>query len=291
MSAPGPILYHYCSNDAFVSVVRAKSLWLSSLTLSNDTMEGRLVNATLMRVAEKDKLDLQSRERLRESIEFTERFFDGLGFCLSEQSDLLSQWRGYADDGRGVSIGFKREYLDELAEASVRSNPAGFELHRVEYDPDRQEALIQPTYAELRSLIAAGAFRLKGIRGFLDVRSPEQIAEEDQATAKAHGALIVELLDLLPMLFALKSPAFREESEWRLVSMLGGKRFEDCLFRSSRGKIIPYREFELLALSRSAIVEVVLGPKNETPVVVVQSMLAQAGFKDAEVRRSTATYR
>lgn len=223
MSADSPTLFHYCSNETFVSLVKAKTIWLSSLTLSNDTMEGRLVNATLMRVAERDKLDLQSRERLRESLEFTERFFDGLGFCLSEQADLLSQWRGYADDGRGVSIGFDLGYLKELAKASSTSNPPGFAIHRVEYEPDRQEALIRPTYEELRSLIATGAFRKKGLRSLLDTRTQEQIVEEDLAISQAHKSLILKLLELLPMLFALKTPAFREEAEWRLVSMLGNR--------------------------------------------------------------------
>ena len=33
-------LYHYCSNEAFCSILKSKSLWLSSLSLSNDKMEG-----------------------------------------------------------------------------------------------------------------------------------------------------------------------------------------------------------------------------------------------------------
>ena len=34
-------------------------------------------------------------------------------FCLSEEGDLLSQWRGYGDDGRGFSIGFDEIILKE----------------------------------------------------------------------------------------------------------------------------------------------------------------------------------
>ena len=33
-------LYHYCSNDTFLSILRNSELWLSELTLSNDSMEG-----------------------------------------------------------------------------------------------------------------------------------------------------------------------------------------------------------------------------------------------------------
>ena len=73
-------LYHYCGSDSFVAMISNRSIWLSSLSLSNDSMEGRLVNATVMRLAERDGLDASTRERLRESLAFTERFFDGLGF-------------------------------------------------------------------------------------------------------------------------------------------------------------------------------------------------------------------
>ena len=285
------VLYHYCSNDAFVSVVNSKSIWLSSLTLSNDSMEGRLVNATLRRVAARDKLDVHSQERLQESLGFAERFFDGLGFCLSEEGDLLSQWRGYADDARGVSIGFNKSYLDALAATSLGQSAAGFAVHKVEYEPTQQEALVEPTYVELRKLIAAGAFRRPGLQSLLDSRTPEQIGADDKTIQSAHRELIIRLLDLLPVLFELKAEAFQEEREWRLVSMLGGARFEDCLFRSSRGRIVPYRSFQLQALEQPAIAEVVLGAKNETPTTVIESLLAQAGFTEFEVRRSRSTYR
>ena len=53
MTSPNT-LYHYCSTESFVSMVRGASLWLSSLSLSNDTMEGRLVNAAVMRLAARD---------------------------------------------------------------------------------------------------------------------------------------------------------------------------------------------------------------------------------------------
>ena len=284
-------LYHYCSNDAFVSVVNSRSVWLSSLTLSNDSMEGRLVNATVMRVAERDKLDVNSQQRLRESLEFSERFFDGLGFCLSEEGDLLSQWRGYADDARGVAIGFGKTYLDALAVTSKSSSAAGFVVHKVEYEPTRQEALVEPTYAEIRKLIAAGAFRRPGLQSLLDSRTQEQIGSDDKEIQAANRELIIRLRDFLPMLFQLKAEAFREEREWRLVSMLGGRKFEDCLFRSSRGKIIPYRSFQLQDLGRPPITDVVLGAKNETPTPVVESMLAQAGLTDVRVWRSRSTYR
>lgn len=290
MSVPNT-LYHYCSSEALISMVANKSLWLSSLTLSNDSLEGRLVNETVMRVAARDKLDVRSREKLRESLEFSERLFDGLGFCLSEDGDLLSQWRGYADDAKGVAIGFNRLYLESLAQASFAQSVSGFAVHRVEYESMRHEALVEPTYRELRKLIAAGAFRHTGSMSLLETRSPEEIANDDHAIQSAHHDLIFKLLDLLPMLFQLKSDAFREEAEWRLVSMLGGKRFEECRFRASHGKIVPYRSFQLQPLGMPVLSEVVLGPRHETPQAVIESFLSQSGFAGVAVRRSRASYR
>ena len=284
-------LYHYCGSDSFVAMIGSRSIWLSSLSLSNDSMEGRLVNATVMRLAERDGLDASARERLRESLAFTERFFDGLGFCLSEDGDLLSQWRGYADDAQGVAIGFSHAYLDSLAGSSVSTNTPGFALYKVQYEPERHEGQVEPTYLELRKLIDAGAFKMTGAWSLLDSRTPEEVAEDDKITEENHRALMFKLLGLFPKLYELKATAFREEREWRLVSMLVGSGTDSCLFRSAPGRVIPYRLYELAAKEVPAITEVVLGPRHQTPPGVIQSMLKQSGFGDVSVRRSEATYR
>lgn len=38
--------------------------------------------------------------------------------CFSESKDKLSQWRGYAQDGKGIAIGFDRGVLEELNQIS-----------------------------------------------------------------------------------------------------------------------------------------------------------------------------
>lgn len=37
------VLYHYCSTDAFHAIVESRTIWLSSLSSSNDALEGRLI--------------------------------------------------------------------------------------------------------------------------------------------------------------------------------------------------------------------------------------------------------
>ena len=54
--------------------------------------------------------------------------------CFSYQNDLLSQWRGYADDGRGAAIGFDLDVLKEVVTVSPEiSKPSIVSLHKISY--------------------------------------------------------------------------------------------------------------------------------------------------------------
>ena len=284
-------LYHYCSTSAFHGIGQTHSIWLSSLSLSNDSMEGKLVANVITRLADRDGLMRSAIERLQKSIGFLENAFDGLGFCLSEERDLLSQWRGYAADATGVAIGFSHEYLEWLAESSRGKETPGFSLLKVEYDSKGHQEQVEPTYRQIRKLIDAGAFKTRGLRTLFDTRTDEEVAEERKEIQRVHGELFIALMELFPKLFLLKSSAFREECEWRLVSYFirGGK--DTCSYRAMDDRLIQYRQYQLLQTDRSPIVEVVLGPKHLTPIPVVADFLRQSGFGEVKVTRSEATYR
>jgi len=285
------ILYHYCSTDAFNSIVKTHSVWLSSLSLSNDTMEGKLVASAISRLAEKDGLDRASCQRLQDMVGFFEQIIDGLGFCLSEESDLLSQWRAYAADATGVSIGFSRQYLDWLADESRSKQSPGITVMRVKYDPQAHENEVGPTYAEAKRLVEKGALKVPGIRMILDTRTDEQIEKEKRETERAYTKLSFTMLSLFPKLFLLKSPAFREEKEWRLLSHLVRKGEDTCSFRAWQDRLIPYRSFQLKQPEKQPIAEVILGPKHLTPIGIVEHFLRQNGYGEVTVKRSEATYR
>lgn len=74
-------------------------------------MEGRLVTQTFERLLSQSTVTTEEIEEIRRALLIIEDMFDGLGFCLSEKPDLLSQWRGYADDGQGLSIGFNKRII------------------------------------------------------------------------------------------------------------------------------------------------------------------------------------
>jgi hypothetical protein len=146
------ILYHYCTATTFHSIVASKSIWLSSLSQFNDSMEGKLASEAVERLATSDKLDSETTKRIQDAVSRVENSVDGLGFCMSEEGDLLSQWRGYADDGAGVAIGFSMEYLDWMV-APNRGKKNGMILERVEYEPEAHNRLVDGEYRRVMQTI------------------------------------------------------------------------------------------------------------------------------------------
>jgi hypothetical protein len=286
------ILYHYCSTASFHAIIQSHALWLSSLSLSNDTMEGKLVASTIARLAKRDSVDQDSVRRIQDTIGFLEKVLDGLGFCLSEDGDLLSQWRGFAADATGVSIGFSTEYLNWLSEAIKSHDRSGFTLKKVEYEPSVHESCIDPVYLQIKGSIAAGAFKTLGRRSLLfDSRTDEEIERDDASIRSAHSKLFGDTLALLPELFRLKAHAFREEREWRLLSYLVKGGEDNCSHRIVHDRIIPYRKIELVESERHPVAEVILGPKHGTPTKIVEDFLKLKGYGLVKVRRSEASYR
>jgi hypothetical protein len=253
-------------------------------------MEGKLVAEILARIAKADGLDQTATQRLQKSVSGLEQVIDGLGFCLSEDGDLLSQWRGYAADATGVSIGFSKDYLEQFAEASRVPEKPGFTFQRVEYDLEIQESLIKPTYIEIKELINEGALKFPGKRSLLDARSDE-VKRDNEKIKDAFSRLRTTVFPLFAKLFLLKTRAFREEREWRLISYFVKTGDDMCSFRALNDRIVPYREFELIDSGNGSIVEVILGPKNTTPNYVIESFLKKRAFPNVTILRSEATYR
>lgn len=288
------VLYHYCSPHAFVAMLTEKSLWLSSMSLSNDSMEGRVLAEVFSRRFQKDGIDPAVASQLQRILLELEQTLDGLGFCLSEVGDLLSQWRGYATDGHGFSIGFSRKYLEALSNAADRKM-ATFRLKRVIYNPAEQEAEVERSYAFAKKNIDDGKLKFPYPPGLLTGFGDPDVQSQYERRKSEYGDALQSVTQVLASefrnLYVFKNPAFAEEREWRLMSFLTKTDNDPCSFRASATGLIPYRAYEMLDLETQPIYEVIIGPKNTTPEYVIQKLLLQSGFKDVRIRRSSATYR
>ena len=268
------ILYHYCPVSSFYSIIEKKSIWLSSLLLSNDYKEGEVFFEKI-----KNKLlslnDISSeRERIAKSLERIKNQYDALAFCLSKKEDMLSQWRGYADNAQGFSIGFnKNELINILKE--YENEYAGIRLREVVYDNNENDKVTMRV--------------LKNLKDAVDSKK----IFDGQAQPDLSGILInVAVSASVYDVYLLKNKSFVEEDEWRLIynrEIYNKDEENDVKYRLNSNKIIPYCEL-LFDDHKQCIQKVYLGPKNNTPKHVVEQFLQQNGFR-VDVIKSSASYR
>ncbi|UQR61186.1 DUF2971 domain-containing protein [Bradyrhizobium sp. C-145] len=106
-------LYHYTNADGFKGILESGSIWFTDYRHLNDPTE-LLHGINLSHVAAQ-KIAAGADGRVRLFLECLadmfrrDNFTGALEFfitCFSRARDDLGQWRAYADNGRGVAIGF-----------------------------------------------------------------------------------------------------------------------------------------------------------------------------------------
>ncbi len=216
-------LYHYCSNNTCFSILNSQTFRLSDIQKSNDYRELSLFFPGILYVMEqqyahspfpfryKEFYDAEALSRIiRESFIYWQgRFIDGdfsnLVFCFSEEPDVLSQWRGYADDGRGCCIGFSKELLD----AYCKSHKNVLRLEKVEYVTDD----LLNNYTNIAAQVCLN--NLKTLRTHIvdNMTHDENSAETDK---RLHYNFDMNLETVFIDSLRFKSVSFQEEKEWRI---------------------------------------------------------------------------
>jgi hypothetical protein len=278
-------LFHYCSAPTFFNIINSGTIWLSSLSSSNDTREGRWLSVILKTLCEARGIPPAETVELIHRFELLESINDCLGFCLSERGDVLSQWRGYADDGTGFSIGFKEEVFGWMAAAN-EDDGWPLRLQKVAYEEPDQLRLLGDRFELIDALIREGAVA----PNYLTWDSEKGTLEEQRDAANRNSLrLSDELVRLTDLLYAIKNPAFREEFEWRFIREVDD-RYPNLDFRSRGDRIVPYQKLKLPTDRASLLAYVYLGPRNPTPKEVVFQFLKRRGFR-CQVFSSDTTYR
>ena len=190
--------YYYCSINTFLNIIKNREIYLSDPLNMNDSSE---IKWYLNKLNEEQKIRpdsiftaLKKRSGLKFSFEELKDTLESYGqnsiyiSCFSEEPDLLSQWRAYADDGRGVAIGFSLEHLVEydnfLLKKSIYTNKV--------------------VYNSLENDVEVVADQISTI-----------ISEEKITSNTDMIQLFIH--ELVPVLAGYKNPAFQEEKELRLI--------------------------------------------------------------------------
>ena len=190
-ATPPGHLFHYTDLEGVKGIFTSRTLWLSKFTATNDISEIKLAIEHFQNFASAKARALDSAEGtfLRHAAEQLEGF-RRTNICLAsfcEQHDLLSQWRSYGNDGRGVALGFNSAQLLEVAKRN------GLRLLRCVYEPAEHERIS----ANLTDMLLEARRSSPGDAGDLVARFNEVF------------------LSVAPV---IKDHRFGEEREWRLVS-------------------------------------------------------------------------
>lgn len=252
------VLYHYTTMHACNSILLSKKIWMSDCRFLNDRDELDKALSIFLGPFEGEA------ERCLKFAFWHQKFNRHYCVCcFSKSPEILSQWRGYADDGTGVALGFSR--------SSFRSTT--FTLIDCIYDDhgdyiaklrDKHEVVIDLLLEKKKELIAANSYM-------------QWLAENHKYT----DGIIADLL-------RVKNPAFREEQEVRALAS-----FSNVSFRVSNNVMIPYKEMQFWTdpddISMFVMIpEVWLGPKcPEINEVALQSL--RYGFM--EIKKFDCGYR
>lgn len=269
----GQKLCHYTGLDGAIGIVTGNDLWLTNSRYSNDDEELRygheLVDGVL------DDLDKEATpgstrttwlQQLRERIHAS-RNDQVYVCCFCEKDNLLSQWRGYAEDGGGVSIEFDPIGFTAIAGPDCRHGL--MRLWKVFYDRDQQRKIV---------------------RDCIDYPYWPTSADVDKLP------FVVDALQFFMPTF--KNGDFREEQERRLIFTPTGvdPAAPQPKFRTRRGLLVPYfslKELAGLEQFRLPIRELTIGPGLHRALNVesAKMMLNLNGHQDVPVQASTTPYR
>lgn len=198
-------VYHYCSLESFLSILQTSSLRLSNIGKSNDPTE--IINIVPVLKDVTKEIITEYNKLLSDSYRFTtettsdlvDRFFEDLSInfyviCFSEDGNLLSQWDRYADNAKGVAIGFNTRHFVKLQiESGLK-----FVFGKIIYD---QNSLANTIEHFLR----------------------QQIDSNWVVGNEIHNVNLIEnvttnlVCTILQFAVLYKDSFFSEENEWRLV--------------------------------------------------------------------------
>ncbi|SHN67511.1 DUF2971 domain-containing protein [Desulfovibrio litoralis] len=267
------VVYYYCSTSTFINIVKKRELWLTSTVDMNDSLDSQWIKGIL----EQFHKDFAHSADYQKVSTYFSRYISSECFlcCFSAGRDLLSQWRAYADDGKGFAIGVDTSALKQLGRSRIDCLDEGIiEFAPVVYDQELQKKTIEEIYAKVCDY--GKKFGIKNIKGIQD-----QIA------------LILRYLSII-----FKNHAFLEEQEWRLVQ----REYQDTCYpmainnyliterdyRATNNAISPFHKF---LFDENFIKEVVIGPKNTSKRYRVEDFLCDNKHSEVFVSQSSASYR
>ena len=284
------IVYHYCSVDTFLNIIKYKKLWLSDSHYMNDSTEGiwidKLVKETITEFIKdnpKNKTQLDALEVAYNKLGHSKHYF----ISFSKDGDVLSQWRAYADDGYGVAIGFQSGLFYDIAKITRQCNNASQNKGEI-----AKSDIFKFSYMDINYNNSIRDTIKDTINNYLN---NEEITKSD-----------IYALLLKNDAISVKHSSFQEENELRIVYTptipyqeneknkhldAGVKKLSEKKYRTSNNQIIPYYEFDFNATYNSLLIpKIILAPKSKLKEDDIKEFLESNGFKNTKIQKSKSPY-
>lgn len=285
----GDIIYHYTSLETLIHIVEKQTLWATNSRFLNDREE-YIHGVKLLTKTLENFINRENFEIIKALIPGLEKISKINHFitCFSRNGDLLSQWRAYANDGKGISIGFNRKDLESCLAEPVTGR-------YVLYDNYKKELVIQ-TFLEIGL-----AFCLK---------QKELFDWQDFDFEKISAQLLIDFLEIL--ITDYKDPSFAEESEYRIrlrSTYFDESKIDNKKFRTNGNLIIPYVELETkfndfkktlpeydtstLLVQKLPILEIIIGPSLDFNAVSdgLNALFKENHYENIQIKQSAIPYR
>lgn len=291
------IVYHYCSLDSFMKIIKTGEIWLTDVTKSNDSKELKYAYEKIIdefdRRIEKykksgdDITPLVNCRKLLDDFKINNMLFHVC--CFSTERDLLSQWSMYADNGTGIAIGFKADELNNLKNS--KDNFQNIDFGKMNYS-------LRKFTDDINNKINEILDKYKG--------------EKNHANAY-FDFLNYIITDIMKNVYFYKHSSFKQEHEYRLVynskpytyinesdtSKIIRQRFKSQIealtshaklgevdFYLSKGKLVSYRPLYIKNLQTFSglITEVVIGPKSAVTDEDIHLLLIANGIDPSKIK-------
>ena len=301
------LLWHYCSKETFLEIIKNKTIRLSDVTKSNDytellkvlspleelikernscmSMLGTLIGKALSALCETDSkekfldkfLNDTSKEwsdntTLEKARDILYKKIDGhvWGSSFTTKKDDLDMWRGYGNDASGLAIGYKKGELENFCKIHNINKYGKIVLTKVNYGENKAKDIASEAIDKL-------------ILKIDDLKNIEETPKLSEICA-----------DLGVALASCKDEKFKSEAEYRIVlsSICLNKSSEyNIAYRIRDDKFVSYIDLNIDDIN-NLIKKVYLGPKNndKNKVEDIERLLKNYKCEKIQVEKSAIPY-
>jgi hypothetical protein len=242
-------LYHYTNLNGLSGIINSSELWLSNLYFLNDKNEFELGLNFVIEQLESYKNGFSVLRPTKYFIEALEKAIDFIKekdapyiLSMTANNDLLSQWRGYTNNGVGVNIGFNKNFFIEN----------DLKVYKCIYNIEKQKEI-------MNHILTQSIFMYIGMadsQGIFKDSDDIDLSQYDKAVTAAGQYFIDRTIFFCSL---IKDKSFEEEDEWRLL--LVDEKVE-INFINGGNYFKPFKKLKIKNLNDS-INEIMLGPNSE----------------------------